>query len=64
MEMEKPVVIKVDEAVRLIAFCSGKNDVLKCYNVCDLAINSVGQEYVPLLIKYITIKLRGKLSIL
>lgn len=54
LAMEKPVVIRLDEAVRLIPTCSGEKDVFKFINVCYLAINSMDEEYVLLLIKYIT----------
>ena len=56
----KPILIKLDEAVRLIPNCTGENDFYQFINACDLAINSVEQEYVPLLVKYIVTKLSGR----
>ena len=54
------VVIRLEEAVKLIPKCTGEDDIYQFTNACDLAIESVEEKNVPILIKYITTRLSGK----
>lgn len=54
------LIISLDEAIKLISICSEIEDIYMFINSCDLAVNAIDERQVPLLIKIITTKLRGK----
>ena len=63
IKMSQPpteITLRLEEAFKLIPTCSGETDVYQFINACDIAVNSVDRENVPLLIRYITTKLSGK----
>lgn len=63
MAIVKTVVIKLDKSVKLITTCLEEKYVFQFINAWDLAVNSVGQEYVLLEIEVIEIIIPYKFSI-
>jgi len=57
---EPQVILKLEEAIKLIPHCSGEEDIYQFINACDLAVNSIDKANVPILIRYITTRLSGK----
>jgi len=58
--VEPQVVLKLDEAIKLIPNCSGEDDIYQSISACDLAINSIDRANVPILIRYITTRVSGE----
>ena len=54
------VILKLEDAMRMIPYCRDKNDAYAFTTACDLAINSVEKLNIPILTKYITTKISGK----
>uniref|UniRef100_A0A2S2QLA1 Uncharacterized protein n=1 Tax=Sipha flava TaxID=143950 RepID=A0A2S2QLA1_9HEMI len=54
------VIIRLEEAVKLIPKCTGEDDVYQFIQACELALESVEDKNIPIVIKYITTRLSGK----
>jgi len=60
--VESKVNIKLENAVSLIPIYTGEEDIYQFITACDLAVDAVDSEYLPLLNKYILTKLKRKAS--
>lgn len=55
--------VRIKETTRLIPkYTREESDVQKFINACDLAIHSVNEKYITVLIKFVVTKLYGKIS--
>jgi TPP-dependent pyruvate/acetoin dehydrogenase alpha subunit len=54
------VVIRLEESVKLIPKCTGEDDIYQFIQACELALESVEDKNIPIVIKYITTRLSGK----
>jgi len=57
---DEKVILRLEDAIKIIPNCSGNDDTYQFINACDLAINSVDSTKAPYLIKYIITRLSGR----
>jgi len=55
------VIIKLEEAFKLIPLCMSEDDIYPFINAYDIAVNLIEEKCVPTLVKYIlTTRLSGR----
>jgi len=54
------VVIRLEDAFKLIPLCTGIDDIYQFINACDMAVSLAEEANAPTLVKYITTRLTGR----
>lgn len=59
-KMSNEIILKLEEAIKLIQKATGEDDIYRFVQACDIAIESIEKKNVQILIKYITTRLSGR----